>query len=114
VPEVNPADIVTNMSEKEVTPKIIEQVRKELRQWAANLSCIISIYGAYGFAVLLFSAAEQALLPGVTAANTPFLVVGDPGGYTGTTVQARINHERDIANYKAQKQVIADMIKCIK
>ena len=114
MPEINPENIVTNVSEKEVTPKIIKQVRKELRQWAANLSCIISIYSVYGFAVLLFSAAKQATLPGVTAANTPFQVIRDPGGYTGTTVQARINHERDIPNYKAQKQVIADMIKCIK
>ena len=88
MPEVNPENIVTNMKEKEVTPKAIKKVRKELRQWAANLNCIISIYGAYGFAVLLFSAAEQAILPGVTAANTPFPVIGDPGGYTGTTVQA--------------------------
>ena len=114
MPEVNPADIVTNMSEKEVTPKIIERVRKELLQWAANLGCIISIYGAYGFAALLLSATEQATLPGVEAANTPFQILDDPGPYIGTTVQARINHEREIANYKAQKQVIADMIKCIK
>ena len=78
MPEINPAEIVTNMTAKEVTPKVIKLVCSELLQWAANLGCIISYYGLYGYAVLLFSNTKQATLPGVTAANTPFQILDDP------------------------------------